>query len=105
MSVTLLSYCYSLRQGQKYMRLSKILRIKVALAVPYCLWWLVTGGFICWGGFDISCSLVSRNLISNTGSPIGVIESYPLTFIGHFVPLVLLFATDIWRWIKAGDDK
>ena len=40
MSVTLLSYCYSLRQSPKYMKLSKSQCIKVVLAVLWLLLWI-----------------------------------------------------------------
>ena len=92
------------------MRLSKSQRIKVALAVPYCLWWLVTGGFYCrpesfLGLSEIHCWFITSPTEINNAAYPPVFQGYRTTFIWHFVPLVLLFATDIWRWIKAGNDK
>ena len=73
------------------MQLSKSLRIKIVLAVPYCLSWFLTSGFSrdfgdfpSWGNF----SFYIRG------------EEW----IAVLVPLALLFSTDIWRWIKSGSD-
>ena len=69
------------------MTLNKILRIKVVIAVAYSVTSFFSNGFgkRLWdydGNFDFGSG----------------------AWFGLFIPLALLFSTDIWRWIKSGSD-